>query len=155
VREAHDAMLSRVRAGAPRARIEGVLVSPMVGGGVELILGAKRDPVFGPVVLVGLGGIFAEVIQDIAVRPAPVDEAEAMAMLRSLKAFAVLDGARGRPKADLDAAAAAIAAMSRFAAQHAEQVTEIDINPLLVRPAGEGAVALDALIVGVADAGRH
>ncbi|HWT08033.1 MAG TPA: acetate--CoA ligase family protein, partial [Roseomonas sp.] len=147
VAAAHDAMLARVRDAAPRARIDGVLVSPMAKGGTEMILGAKRDPVFGPVVLVGLGGIFAEVIQDVALRPAPVDEAEAMAMLRSLKAFAVLDGARGRPKADLAAAAAAIAALSRFAAQHAADIAEIDINPLLVRPAGEGAVALDALIV--------
>ena len=147
VAAAHDAMLARVRDAAPRARIDGVLVSPMVKGGTEMILGAKRDPVFGPVVLVGLGGIFAEMIQDVAVRPAPVDEAEAMAMLRSLKAFAVLDGARGRPKADLAAAASAITALSRFAAQHAADIAEIDINPLLVRPAGDGAVALDALIV--------
>lgn len=147
VAEAYDAMLARVRAAAPAARIEGVLVSPMMHGGTEMILGAKRDPVFGPVVLVGLGGIFAEVLQDVAVRPAPVDEAEAMAMLRSLKAFAVLDGARGRPKADLAAAASAIAALSRYAAQHAADIAEIDINPLLVRLAGQGAVALDALIV--------
>ncbi|WP_426954340.1 acetate--CoA ligase family protein [Muricoccus radiodurans] len=147
VAEAHDAMLARVRAAAPAARIEGVLVSPMVRGGTEMILGTKRDPVFGPVVLVGLGGIFAEVIGDVAVRPAPVDEAEAAAMLRSLKAFPVLDGARGRPKADLPAAAHAIAALSRFAAQHAATVAEIDINPLLLRPEGQGAVALDALIV--------
>lgn len=147
VAAAHDAMLARVRAAAPAARIEGVLVSPMMRGGTEMILGAKRDPVFGPVVLVGLGGVFAEVLQDVAVRPAPVDEAEAMAMLRSLKAFVVLDGARGRPRADLAAAASAIAALSRYAAQHAADIAEIDINPLLVRPAGEGAVALDALIV--------
>lgn len=147
---AHAAMLARVRAAAPAARIEGVLVSPMVRGGVEMILGTKRDPVFGPVVLVGLGGIFAEVLQDVAVRPAPVDEAEALEMLRGLKAFAVLDGARGRPKADLTAAARAIAALSRFAAQHAAQVAEIDINPLLLRPEGQGAVALDALIVPAA-----
>ncbi len=147
VTEAHDAMLARVRGRAPAARITGVLVSPMVSGGVEMILGTKRDPVFGPVVLVGLGGIFAEVMQDVAVRPAPVEEAEALAMLRSLKAFPVLDGARGRPKADLDAAARAIAALSRFAAQHAADVAEIDINPLLLRPEGQGAVALDALIV--------
>nr|WP_246522054.1 acetate--CoA ligase family protein [Neoroseomonas terrae] len=150
VAAAHDAMLERVRGAAPSARIDGVLVSPMVRGGTEMILGAKRDPVFGPVVLVGLGGVFAEVIQDVAVRPAPVDEAEAMAMLRSLKAFAVLDGARGRPKADLAAAASAIAALSRFAAQHAADIAEIDINPLLVRAAGDGAVALDALIVPAA-----
>lgn len=147
VASAYDAMLARVRGAAPAARIDGVLVSPMVRGGTEMILGAKRDPVFGPVVLVGLGGIFAEVIQDVAVRPAPVDEAEAMEMLRGLKAFAVLDGARGRPKADLAAAASAVAVLSRFAAQHAADIAEIDINPLLVRAAGEGAVALDALIV--------
>jgi hypothetical protein len=76
-----------------------------------------------------------------------VDEAEAMEMLRSLKAFPVLDGARGRPRADLPAAARAIAALSRFAAAHAGQVAEIDINPLLLLPEGQGAVALDALIV--------
>ena len=143
-------MLARVRAAAPRARIEGVLVSPMVIGGVELILGTKRDPVFGPVVLVGLGGVFAGILKDVAVRPAPVDSAEALAMLRSLKAFPVLDGARGRPKVDLAAAAGAIVALSRFAAQQAATVAEVDINPLLVRPAGQGAVALDALIVPAA-----
>jgi acyl-CoA synthetase (NDP forming) len=155
VAEAHDAMLARVRKKAPAARIDGVLVAPMVGGGTELILGAKRDPVFGPVVVVGLGGIFAEIMQDVAVRPAPVDEAEATEMLRSLKAFAVLDGARGRPRADLPAAARAIAALSRFAAQHAEEVAEIDINPMLLLPEGQGAVALDALIVPVASAARQ
>jgi acetate---CoA ligase (ADP-forming) len=101
-------------------------------------------------VLVGLGGIFAEVLQDVAVRPAPVEAEEAMAMLRSLKAFPVLDGARGRPKADVAAAAGAIVALSRFAAEQAATVAEVDINPLLVRPAGQGAVALDALIVPAA-----
>ncbi|HYZ30805.1 MAG TPA: acetate--CoA ligase family protein, partial [Crenalkalicoccus sp.] len=154
VAAAHDAMLARVGAAAPRARIEGVLVSPMATGGIELILGTKRDPVFGPVVLVGLGGIFAEILKDVAVRPAPVDDAEALAMLRSLKAFPVLDGARGRPKLDLAAAAGAIVALSRFAAQQAATVTEVDINPLLVRPAGQGAVALDALIVPAAQETR-
>lgn len=127
---------------APSARIDGVLVSPMAKGGTEMILGAKRDPVFGPVVVVGLGGIFAEIIQDVAVWPAPVDEAEvmAMAMLRSLKACPVLDGARGRARADLPAAPRAIAALSRFAAAHADEIAEIDINPLLL-PEGQGAVA--------------
>jgi acyl-CoA synthetase (NDP forming) len=149
VAAAHDAMLARVRAAAPQARIEGVLVAPMRRGGVELILGSKRDPVFGPVVLVGLGGIFAEILQDVAIRPAPVDEAEALAMLRGLKAFPVLNGARGRPKADLAAAARAVAALSRFAAQQAATVAEVDINPLLVLPEGQGAVALDALIIPV------
>jgi succinyl-CoA synthetase beta subunit len=147
VATAFDAMLRRVAERAPAARIDGVLVAPMAGGGTELILGATRDPVFGPVVVAGFGGIFAEIVKDVAVRPAPVDEDEALAMLRSLKAFPLLDGARNRPRADLAAAASAIAALSRFAVAHADEVAEIDVNPLLVRADGQGAVALDALLV--------
>ena len=147
VRAAHVAMLDRVRAKAPQARIDGVLVAPMVSGGTEMILGVTQDPVFGPVVMAGLGGIFAEIIKDVAIRPAPVSTAEAMDMVRSLKAFPVLDGARGRPRADLAALAEAIAALSRFAVRHAAEVAEVDINPLMVRAEGEGAVALDALLV--------
>ncbi|MBN9564128.1 MAG: acetate--CoA ligase family protein [Alphaproteobacteria bacterium] len=147
VAAAFDAMLQRVAERAPTARIDGVLVAPMAGGGTELILGATRDPVFGPVVMAGFGGIFAEIVKDVAVRPAPVDEDEALAMLRSLKAFPLLDGARNRPRADLAAAASAIAALSRFAVAHADEVAEIDVNPLLVRADGQGAVALDALLV--------
>jgi acyl-CoA synthetase (NDP forming) len=147
VRIAAAAMLARVKQAVPKARIDGLLVAPMVSGGTEMILGAKQDPVFGPVVVAGLGGIFAEILQDVAVRPAPVTQAEAMEMLRSLKAFPVLSGARGALPADLPAAAAAIAALSVFAAQHVETIAEIDINPLLVRPEGKGVVALDALIV--------
>ena len=145
--EAHDAMLARVAALAPQARITGVLVAPMLQGGTELILGARRDPVFGPVVMVGLGGIFAEVFHDVALQTAPVSEAQALAMLRSLRSFPLLDGARGRPRADVAAAAQAVAALSRFAVQHADQVAEIDVNPLVVLKAGRGAVALDALLV--------
>jgi acetate---CoA ligase (ADP-forming) len=140
-------LLARVKAKAPNARIDGVLVAPMVMGGTELILGIKRDPIFGPAVVVGLGGIFAEILKDVCVRPAPVDEAEAMDMLRSLKAFAILDGARGRARADLAAAARAITSLSIFAVAHADQVAEVDINPLVVLPEGQGAYALDALIV--------
>ncbi|MGE4244265.1 acetate--CoA ligase family protein, partial [Ramlibacter sp.] len=143
----YAALLARVKANAPTARIEGVLVAQMAQGGSELILGAKNDPVFGPVVMVGLGGIYAEVMNDVALESAPVDEARALAMLRSLKSFPLLDGARGRPKADVQAAAAAIAALSRFAAAHADTVGEIDVNPLLVQDAGKGAWALDALLV--------
>jgi len=106
-------------------------------------------------VMVGLGGIFAEILQDTAVQMAPVSEAQALTMLKSLKAFAVLNGARGRPRADLDAAARAVAALSRFAAAHAEAVSEIDINPLLLKAQGEGAVALDALLIPRADGERQ
>ncbi|MDP9902820.1 acetate--CoA ligase family protein [Variovorax ginsengisoli] len=145
--EEYDSLLARVAQNAPQARITGVLVAQMVQGGVELILGTTKDPVFGPMVMVGLGGIFAEILKDVALQPAPVDEAQATAMLRSLKAFPLLDGARGRPKADLQAAAQAIVALSRFAVRHAQSVAEIDINPLVVLDQGRGAYALDALLV--------
>jgi acetate---CoA ligase (ADP-forming) len=155
VRAAYEEMRRTVAAKAPAAVVDGVLVAPMAKGVAELILGTTTDPMFGPVVMVGLGGIFAEIIKDTAVQTAPVTEATAAEMLRSLKAFAVLDGARGRPAADLDAAAQAVAALSRFAAAHAETVAEIDINPLLLMPKGQGAVALDALLVPRAQAGAE
>ncbi|MDO9406640.1 MAG: acetate--CoA ligase family protein [Polaromonas sp.] len=147
--EEYDRLLERVALNAPQARIAGVLLAQMVQGGVELILGTTQDPVFGPMVMVGLGGIFAEILQDVALQPAPVDEVRATEMLRSLKAFPLLDGARGRPKADVQAAAQAIAALSRFAVRHAQSVAEIDINPLMVLDQGQGAYALDALLVPV------
>jgi acyl-CoA synthetase (NDP forming) len=143
----YDRLLARVAQKAPRARIAGVLVAQMAQGGIELILGTKKDPVFGPVVMVGLGGIFAEVLRDVALQIAPVTEQQATQMLHSLKAFPLLDGARGRAKADVAAAARAVAALSQFAAQHADVVAEIDINPLVVMDQGQGAFALDALLV--------
>jgi acyl-CoA synthetase (NDP forming) len=154
LRQAYVAMLESVGAKAPGATIDGVIVAPMAQGLSELILGSRVDPVFGPVVMVGLGGIFAEIVQDTAVQMAPVSEAQAMAMLKSLKAFAVLDGVRGR-RTDLVAAARAIAALSRFAVAHADAVSEIDINPLLLKAEGEGAVALDALLVPHAGPTTH
>ncbi|MGJ7566065.1 acetate--CoA ligase family protein [Variovorax sp. GB1R11] len=147
LRDEYDGMLARVAQKAPQARIAGVLVAQMAQAGTELILGTTTDPVFGPVVMVGLGGIFAEVLRDVALQVAPVSEVQALQMLRSLKAFALLDGARGRPKADVAAAARAVAALSRFATRHAQAVAEIDINPLVVLDHGQGAFALDALLV--------
>lgn len=144
---AFDRIMTAAAQRAQGARIDGVLVAPMISGGTELILGTTSDPIFGPVVMVGLGGIYAEVFRDTALRVAPVTRAEAHEMLRALKSFPLLDGARGRPKADVDSAADAIVALSEFAVRHAADVAEIDINPLLVRDAGQGAVALDALIV--------
>lgn len=155
VRRAYAQMRDRVATKAPHAAIDGVIVAPMAKGVAELILGSRIDPVFGPVVMVGLGGIFAEILHDSAVEMAPVSETQAMAMLKSLKAFAVLDGARGRPRADLDAAARAVAALSRFAAAHADTIAEIDVNPLLLRAEGEGAVALDALLIPHGKQARH
>jgi acyl-CoA synthetase (NDP forming) len=152
VRAAHESILDSARRGAPAARLEGVLVAPMVTGGTEMIIGVTRDPVFGPVVMCGLGGIFAEVLRDVALRPAPVDAATAERMVRSLRGFPLLDGARGRPRADLAALTTTIAALSRFAVMHRDVVEEVDINPFVVLPEGKGAVALDALIVTRANA---
>lgn len=147
VRQAYDRLMANAREHAPLARLDGVLVAPMVRGGVELIAGVSRDPVFGPVVMVGLGGIHAEILKDVAVQVAPVSEDEALRMIRSLKMFPLLDGARGQPKADLAAAARTVARLSEFACRHAADVAEIDMNPILVKPQGEGVLVLDALMV--------
>ncbi|MFT3717283.1 acetate--CoA ligase family protein [Pseudorhodoferax sp.] len=147
VREAFDRLMASARQHAPAARLDGVLVAPMVRGGVELIAGVSRDPVFGPVVMVGLGGIYAEILKDVAVQVAPVSEDEALRMIRSLRMFPLLDGARGQPKADVAAAARTVARLSEFACRHAADVAEIDMNPILVRPEGEGVLVLDALMV--------
>ncbi|MDM0079340.1 acetate--CoA ligase family protein [Variovorax sp. J31P179] len=147
VRQAYDRLLANARQHAPEARLDGVLVAPMVRGGVELIAGVSRDPVFGPVVMVGLGGIYAEILKDVAVQVAPVSEEEALRMIRSLKMFPLLDGARGQPKADVAAAARTVARLSAFACRHAADVAEIDMNPILVKPQGEGVLVLDALMV--------
>lgn len=142
---AYTALLERVRTAAPAARIEGVSVAPMVAGGVETILGTINDPDFGPVVLFGLGGVFVETVADVALRLAPVDEGEAEAMIRSIKGFPVLAGARGTEPADLKALARALVALSRFAASHADDVSSIDINPFIALP--HGGCAVDALII--------
>ncbi len=147
VMEAFTAVTGKARAACPHACIHGVLVSPMVRDGVEMILGVQHDPTFGPVVMCGLGGVFVEVLADVSFRPAPFDVAEAHRMLRELQGYPLLAGARGRPPGDVDALADALAALSRFAAAHAGQLDSAELNPVVVRPAGQGVVALDALIV--------
>lgn len=145
--EAYERLVARVMARAGRARIDGVLLSPMLKGGVEMILGVQNDPVFGPVVMLGLGGIFVEVLRDVTFRIAPFGVEEAHRMIAELRGAAILEGARGQPPADLDALAAALSKLSQFAAAKRAEFSSIDINPILVRPKGEGAAALDALIL--------
>src|SRR5690606_29321685 len=147
VLQAFDSMMSRVAKEAPAARVQGVLVQRMEQGGVELIIGARRDPVFGPMISVGLGGVLTEIYRDIRHELLPLDATQAEAMLRRLKAFPLLDGFRGRPRADLEAACAAIVSVGQALLQGPPELKEIEINPLLVREAGRGVVALDALIV--------
>ena len=142
----HDVLIARARAYDASAEIRGTLLAPMVDG-VECILGMRRDPVFGPVVMVGSGGILAEVINDVAFRKAPIDSAEAKRMIAELEGAKVLEGTRGRPRCDVDALAEAVAALSRFAAAHADAIESVDVNPFVVLPEGRGGLALDALIV--------
>ena len=144
---AFDRMIARIKERAPRARLDGVLISPMLRGGIETILGVQNDPVFGPVVMLGLGGIFVEVLRDVTFRIAPFGVEEAHRMIGELRGRAMLEGARGQPPCDLDALAQALSKLSIFAAAKRAEFTSIDINPLLVRPKGQGAAALDALIL--------
>lgn len=146
-REAARAVLARAREKRPDARIDGIIVSPMITGGVETIAGVVRDPTFGPVVMFGLGGIFVEVLKDVTFRVAPFDIDEALQMVREIRGIALLEGARGGPPADIAALAAMLSALSRLAAANADQIDSIDLNPVLVMPRGEGVVPLDALLV--------
>ena len=147
VREAFAAIVARAKQAAPRARIEGCLVAPMLKDGTEVVLGIHRDPVFGPVVMFGLGGIFVEALRDVTFRVAPIDRAEASRMIGEIKALPVLRGMRGRPPADLDALADALVALSRFAVAHGDSLESVDLNPVLARAAGQGVVALDAAVI--------
>jgi len=144
---AYNAMITRIKERAPRAHLDGVLISPMVSGGVEMILGVQNDPVFGPVVMLGLGGIFVEVLRDVTFRIAPFGIEEAHRMIGELRGRAMLEGARGQPPCDIDVLAETLSKLSVFVAAQKGRFTSIDINPLLVRPKGQGAAALDALIL--------
>ena len=144
LKEAAAAVVVSARRHHPGARIDGVLVQEMASG-VELILGAVNDAYFGPVVALGLGGIFAETLRDVTHRCAPVDVTTARVMIGELKGGAILRGVRGRPAVDIEALAQAVSRLSYLAVDHADRIEEIDVNPLFVRE--QGVVAADALIV--------
>ena len=147
IREAFSQIMASAKAYAPNARIDGVLVSPMISGGTEVILGVKRDPVFGAAVMIGLGGIFVEIFGDTSLRVPPFGIDTARKMIRELKAFALLDGARGRKRADVEALAQALVRLGAFADAYGEQFESFEINPLIVLPEGQGVVAVDALLI--------
>ena len=130
----------------PDARLEGILIQSMVRGLGEAIAGVRIDPLAGPIVVAGVGGLLAEIYGDVSIRLAPVDEEEALAMLREVKGLAPLFGARGHPKGDMEALARAVADLSQLVAGNDPPVLEAEINPLVVRREGEGAVAVDGWI---------
>jgi acetate---CoA ligase (ADP-forming) len=148
VREAANAILERARTLLDDGSPEGLLVQEQVVGGVELIAGLKVDPEFGPFVLVGLGGVTAELMNDVAIRPAPVSAEEARDMIGALKAAPLLNGFRGAALADVDALAEAVARLSHLGADGAQVLAEVDLNPIVVLPAGRGVRILDSLFLG-------
>jgi acyl-CoA synthetase (NDP forming) len=139
-------VLEAARAYKSDARIDGVLVQPMASG-LEVIAGAVNDRFFGPVVAFGLGGVFTELLNDVTYRFAPFDAEAAKEMIGEIKGAALLNGYRGGPPLDVDALADALSRISLMIADHADRIAEIDVNPLFVRPVGQGVVAADALIV--------
>ena len=140
-------VLGNAKRAVPQAKIAGVLASEMITDGLETIVGVVNDACFGPVVAFGLGGILAETIRDVTYRVAPFDKIEANAMVREIRGAKLFDGVRGQPARDVEALADLLVAVSEMAWLLRERVAEMDINPLLVRPAGKGVVAADALIV--------
>ena len=146
VRGAWQRMQQSIRSAAPTARIEGFEVEAQVSGGKEVLVGVQRDPNFGPIVVFGMGGIYVEVLRDVTFRLAPVRPLAAQHMVESVRTFPLLRGVRGEPPSDLPALQEAIERVSQLAVD-LPQVTELDLNPLIVRPAGKGAVAVDARVV--------
>ncbi len=137
-------LMQRARAAAPGARIDGVLVAKQLEGGVECIMGIQRDPVFGPVALVGIGGIFVEILQDVALHRCPFGPEVAERMIRRLRAAPILLGARGKPPADVAALAGMLSRLSQWAVAAGDRLQSVDLNPVLALPGG--AYALDAVI---------
>jgi acetate---CoA ligase (ADP-forming) len=146
---AYDRILANAKAHAPKAAVQGVLVQAMAEKGREVILGINRDPHFGPMLMLGLGGIHVEVMKDVVFSPVPLSRDDALRLIDQLKGAKLLDAHRGMPAADKGALADLMVRLGRLAADHADAIAEIDLNPVIVHPEGKGATIADALIVRV------
>jgi len=142
VRDAFDLIVYRALRHMPEATIWGCQVQQMVKGGKEVIIGMNRDPQFGPLLMFGLGGVYVEALKDVTFRVAPIDRREAREMLGEIRAYNLLRGVRGEHPSDLEAIADTIVKISQLVTDFPE-ITELDINPLLVFPTGEGVLGLD------------
>jgi acetyltransferase len=145
-RQTFDEIMANARKYNPQADIKGILVEKMARGGTEVILGSSRDPKFGPVVMFGLGGTFVESLKDVTFRLAPMWEISAEIMIQSIKAYGVLKGVRGQPPSDIAAIKDCLLRLSQMVADH-PQIAELDINPLIVYPEGQGCVVADSRIL--------
>jgi acetyltransferase len=150
VRQAYEEVRAAALKYKPDAKISGVLVQEMVPRGAEMMLGIVRDPVFGPLIAVGFGGIYVEVLRDITFRVPPVDAPTAREMLGELRGYKILEGVRGMPPADMDALVDCIVRLSWLAYDHGATIRELDVNPLTVL--AKGAKVVDALLVVGRDA---
>ena len=146
VRKAFKVIMGSVKEKAPNARITGILVQEMVPEGLEVIVGATRDPTFGPVLLFGLGGIFVEVLKDVSFRIAPVTRYDAETMLSEIKASKLLEGYRGMPPRDKEALVNIIINLSRFMEEQ-DSVSDVDLNPIMAFEVGKGAKIADARVL--------
>lgn len=149
---AYAQILDNVSAKLPNAKTDGVAIQEMASPGIEMIVGVTCDDPLGPMVLAGLGGVFVELFKDAALYPAPLNRAEAHALIRKLKGYRLLTGYRGAPPADIDALLDLIVQISDYAAALKDELRELDLNPVLVRPRGRGVTAADALIVKYVEA---
>ena len=153
-RAAFERITHNVRQAHPDARIDGALAARMVTGGVECIAGVHRDPVFGPVLMFGLGGVHVELLRDVSLRVLPIGRDEARAMVMELRAAAIFHGVRGQPAVDVESIAEVLCALADFAMRAGDSLVSAEINPLIARPAAEGgAIAVDALVIGRAATG--
>ena len=148
VREGYETMIAKVSEAAPGAAIDGISVQQMAQSGTEVIVGVTTDPQFGPVMMFGLGGIFVEVLKDVAFRIVPLEPRDAKQIVRDIRGYAVLEGVRGQAGADIDALEQLILQVSAFAWEHRE-VAELDLNPVIARP--DGVLAVDARVVLAAE----
>lgn len=145
--EAYKEILRNAKIHCPDARINGVLFRPMAKKGMEMIVGVNNDKQFGPMIMIGLGGVFVEVFKDTALYPAPLSKAEAGKMLKSLKGYKLLNGYRGGERCDIDALEDFIVGISEFAADNRNSLKELDINPVFVYPENQGLEIIDALVI--------
>ena len=143
---AYKRIIENVSRSMPEAFINGILVEKQISGGEEIILGIKRDPSFGPVVMCGIGGIFTEIYRDVSFRIAPFGEEEGEAMVKELKAYPLLAGARGRAKRDISSLIKTLVSLSHLAFAH-PLIAELDINPLIVQDEDKGCMAADVKIL--------
>jgi len=154
VRAAYNKILGAAKRNAPKAQIDGVLVQPMAPPGREVLLGVNRDPTWGLLLAVGLGGVLVEVLGDVVLAPVPLDQTAARALIHRLVGAQAFAPFRGMPAADTEALADLIVRLSHFAADHGDDIDAIDLNPVIVHAQGEGVSVVDALIVRRDSSGR-